>query len=415
VNKFCRADEIARRGLCLGCGVCAIACPNGAIEIVDVPDEGLRPIVSEKQCAACSSCTKVCPGIALEHDKPAPESIPELLDEWGQILEIWEGYASDADMRFRASSGGVASALATFAIETGRCSAVLQTGVNPSSPLCNIPVLSRNKSEILSCAGSRYSPAAPCCGLKMIEKTGCTNVFVGKPCDVAGLKKYAKESKSVSENGIFTISIFCAGTPNTNGTYEVLRKMNVPPEQVEQMRYRGYGWPGETTVRVKGSAQEFKLGYEETWGNILSNHSQFRCYLCPDGTGEFADVSCGDAWHRKDQSTDGGVSLILVRTEKGREFLREALKSGHVVARQTEPGVLSCSQPSLLRRRRVLAGRMKVLRLLGVAVPNLIGFSLDKCWARLGTRQQISTIMRGFRRACIRKSRRSRSYVIKSS
>jgi coenzyme F420 hydrogenase subunit beta len=40
------------------------------------------------------------------------------------------------------------------------------------------------------------------------------------------------------------------------------------------------------------------------WGEELSNHLQFRCKICPGGTGEFADVVCAGAWYGKDGYPD---------------------------------------------------------------------------------------------------------------
>ena len=52
------------------------------------------------------------------------------------------------------------------------------------------------------------------------------------------------------------------------------------PEEAEELRYRGRGWPGMTTVKVKGSNGETRqMSYEESWGDILSKNVQLRCRL----------------------------------------------------------------------------------------------------------------------------------------
>ena len=47
---------------------------------------------------------------------------------------------------------------------------------------------SRTRAELLAATGSRYAPASPCDGLKMIEDAPGPCVFIGKPCDVEGLR-----------------------------------------------------------------------------------------------------------------------------------------------------------------------------------------------------------------------------------
>ena len=39
------------------------------------------------------------------------------------------------------------------------------------------------------------------------------------------------------------------------------------------------------------------MSYAQSWGEILTKHVQFRCKVCPDGSGGFADVACADAWY----------------------------------------------------------------------------------------------------------------------
>ena len=58
---------------------------------------------------------------------------------------------------------------------------------------------------------------------------------------------------------------------------------------------RGDGWPGSVTA-VTASGKVAHMSYADSWGDILSHHVQFRCKVCPDGTGAFSDISCGTVW-----------------------------------------------------------------------------------------------------------------------
>ena len=397
--KFDRVDQIRDWRLCLGCGACVAACPDKNLVLRDVSVRGLRPVLKSDDCQHCGRCVQVCPGIEMKH----PFSEKSVLEEWGPIQELWEGYATDPQLRFRSSSGGAATAIASYCLKEASAGGVLHTGVHLSEPLRNIPVFSRTYEALLACAGSRYSPAGPCEKLEWIHNAAGSCVFIGKPCDVAALRKYQAVFPEIKEKVMAAISIFCAGTPSTEGTLRVLAKMGVSVGDVDAFRYRGYGWPGDATAVTKTGVQTHKLTYQECWGDILSRYVPFRCRLCPDSTGEFADISCGDPWYRKDESNEPGRSLVIIRTDRGRDIVRRAVESGYLVLEPVSSEVIALSQRSLLYKRRQMWARLKTLNLVGVPVPNYAGFDLYGSWKRLSVVEQFKSFAGTLRRAIRRK------------
>jgi coenzyme F420 hydrogenase subunit beta len=377
----------------MGCGACIGACENGNIRLIDIPDQGLRPVVDPAKCLRCGKCIEVCPGIEVSHQPFNNETITELRSGWGPVLEVWEGYAADPEIRFKGSSGGVTTALALFCLEKGYTERVLHIAVNPRIPWQNAPVLSRSRADLLKTTGSRYSPAAPCERLDWIAESSSPCVFIGKPCDVAALHKSQAFRPSLKRNLALTISCFCAGTPTTNGTLHLLKALNVEPEKLAELRYRGCGWPGRTSARLKGESNKIRqMSYEESWGGILSNYGQLRCRLCPDTTGEFADIACGDPWHKNIEPEDPGQSLVLVRTERARELFHQAFEEGYIAVKRAEPWALPKSQRPLLNRRRYLFGRLLTMRLTGIPIPRYKGFSLFRNWLTLPTIEKLRSL-----------------------
>lgn len=403
--KFKRIDQVVGRRLCLGCGACVPACDNQAISLVDIQDQGTRPIVNSARCRECGSCVEVCPGIDISH-RPFNDQDPmmrELSPEWGPVLEVWEGYAGDPEIRYCGSSGGAATALALFCLERQNASGVLHIGAKPEAPLENIAVFSRSRTELVTRTGSRYSPAAPCEKLPWIQEAFGPSVFIGKPCDVVALRKSEAVNPSLDGKIHLAISIFCAGTPSTKGTYHILEALGVAPEEARAFRYRGCGWPGATVVTMKGDGgRSRQMSYEESWGNILSKYTQFRCRLCPDSTGEFADVSCGDPWYREIQPDEKGWSLIVVRTEKGRRIVQEARKAGYLELQDADPSILPRSQKALLARRRHLWGRLFAMQMMRVPTPRFAGFSLFRIWLKLPVREKLRSFIGTLKRIIVR-------------
>jgi coenzyme F420 hydrogenase subunit beta len=66
-------------------------------------------------------------------------------------------------------------------------SGVLHVGAGEETPLENVAVFSKSEAELLARTGSRYSPAAPCEKLKLMQGIRSPGVFIGKPCDVVRL------------------------------------------------------------------------------------------------------------------------------------------------------------------------------------------------------------------------------------
>lgn len=355
--------------------------------MIDTLDHGRRPRFRKgaPQDTRSKEAMGVCPGIELEHhfDDQSPELIRGLLPAWGPIREIWEGYASDSELRFRGSSGGAASAIALYCLETANMHGVLHIRARPDVPYLNHTVLSTTREEILAATGSRYAPASPCDGLHRIEEAPGPCVFIGKPCDVAATSRARAIRPKLDDRLGLTIAFFCAGTPSTRGTLEMIRRMEIEdPSDVLDVRYRGMGWPGQASVRfqTEHGDETRRLSYEESWGDILQQHRPWRCYVCADHTGEFADIAVGDPWYRPISNDEPGRSLVLARTELGRNIVRGAVSAGYLTLERVGPDVLTKSQPNLLKTRSAVWGRITVCRLMGAAAPRYVGMHLLRCW-----------------------------------
>jgi coenzyme F420 hydrogenase subunit beta len=403
-RKLNRVDQVVKWRLCTGCGACVPGCPQKAVSLIDVFDQGIRPKVDTTKCQGCGKCMEICPGIELSHSKCDDHTIGELRQSWGPIVEIWEGYATDPEIRFKGSSGGAATALALYCLEKKKMKGVLHIGSDLKQPLSNIPVFSQNREDLLRCTGSRYSPAAPCEKFDWISQAEGECVFIGKPCDVAALHKFQMLHPGIKTKIGLTISIFCAGSPPTKGTIKLLEELGVKPEKVKEIRYRGCGWPGMTSVTLNGDTQEKRqMTYEKSWGNILCNYVPFRCRLCPDSTGEFADISCGDPWYREIKPDELGRSLVLVRTEHGRKIVHHAMDAKYLKLGKVSPEVLPVSQKALLNKRQDLFGRLLAMRMFLIPVPLYNGFFTFRNWHNLSIFDKVISILSTVNRIIVKK------------
>ncbi len=277
---------------------------------------------------------------------------------------------------------------------------VLHVGMDPEKPWTNHTVQSKNRSDVLTRTGSRYAPASPCEGLEAIAKSDRACVFIGKPCDASAVMNLRSERPALDEKLGLVLTFFCAGTPSTNGTFSLLRDLEVSTDGVNTIRYRGEGWPGRFKAVYDDGKLEKSYSYEEAWGK-LTGYRPLRCNICPDGLGRVADIACGDAWERH-EGGDPGRSIVIVRTERGREILHRAMAANYVHLEPAGATHVLAAQQSLLQRRREIFGRLLGMRLLLMPVPKFLNFSLSRSWFRLSflnkTRTVLGTVRRLFRK-----------------
>jgi coenzyme F420 hydrogenase subunit beta len=314
----------------------------------------------------------LCPGynLALE----GKESPVDLL--WGPILKSREGWATRAQFRHGGASGGVLSALADFLLTSGEVHGVIQVRENPTDPTQNETVLSVNSEQVLASAGSRYAPSAPLSGLYKYLDDDKTYAIFAKPCDIAAVRQWMRIDERVRVKFPYLISFFCAGVPSARAS----ELLNVSKESLKSFRYRGNGWPGYLTAETQDGRVSL-MSYHESWGEILSRHVQFRCKICPDGTGEFADIACADAWECDEKgypvfSEGQGVSLMLTRTELGEKLVERALHQGVISAHESPISKIEQMQPGQFRRKRMAFSRLLALSFMYWPVPKFKGLRL---------------------------------------
>lgn len=385
------------RNLCTGCGACAGAFPQ-AIRMVDDPVNGRRPVVAPtpEGRRAAERSVSLCAGAAS--DWRALERRDEIESDWGPVLAAWEGWSADPEIRHRGSSGGAVTGIGLHALASGTAEGVAHIAARADDPRLNEAVISHDRAGLLRGAGSRYAQASPAESLGQIARGDDKVVFVGKPCDVASIHKAMQADPALGSKIPLTIAIFCAGQPNLVATERLLDRLGVPKgARLTDLRYRGEGWPGlmqATWVDEDGTERDSDaISYAKGWGEVLQSERRWRCRVCADHTGAFADISVGDPWHAPPEGdTDAGRSLIIARTPRGKAFIEDALRAGALVAEQRSRDVIARAQPNLITTHGAVWGRRIAMRCLGLSTPRDRGQGHFRLWLGLPARQKLQSI-----------------------
>ena len=366
-------NKIKKYDLCIGCGLCEAVLGEEVCKMTLNSKGFYEPEVKRKIGGTDSKRIKtVCPGIHVEttQNKGA----------WGSMKSICEAWASDNTIRHKAASGGVVTSLAIYLLEYKKVDAILQVGVKDGSYLYNELKISRTKESILANAQSRYAPALVFNNIKRIlESSTESYAFIGKPCDIAGLKNYLSCFPKYNGRIKYFISIFCAGMPNYNATIRTWQQSGHSDEPVS-LKYRGDGWPGNFCAKFK-DGDEYQISYNDSWGKILGKTLGFRCKICPDGIGMLSDVAVGDSWNTKDGYPDftesEGRCFCMVRTDKGQQLMNEAKEMGLIQVVEMEIDKIKEQQAYQYSRRKLEGWRLLPVM---VATCGLINFKGLGVW-----------------------------------
>ena len=360
-------ERVVAGGNCSGCGACA-QLDAGLGMALDTHGFS-RPVRTGPSTAAPGAVRRfddACPGVVVRAAAaPGAARHPTM----GPVLEAWEAWATDPEVRFTGSSGGTLTAIAGWLAATGEAQRVVGARADSGEPRRTVSVTITTREEALASAGSRYAPVSNAAHPDALDP-GCA--VVGKPCEASAIRALAPD-------GPLLLSFFCAGTPSQHATDALVTELGLAG-RLRSLWYRGHGWPGSFTATTADGATA-QSSYDDSWGKHLGRQVQWRCRICPDGVGESADVTAADLWTTDERGypdfADGeGVSALIARTPRGLDVVRRAIAAGVIAATPVDIARLAAIQPLQRQRRTTLAGRLAGIRLAGGRVPAYRGFGL---------------------------------------
>ena len=152
-------------------------------------------------------------------------------------------------------------------------------------------------------------------------KKGKKVLFIGTPCQIAGLKAYLGKAS----DALVTIDLICHGTPPMSYLEEYIKEI-AGAEKVDRVSFRGekdYHMVFYSQDRVVYS-QRFRkdLYYTAYLQGIIHRENCYKCEYADKR--RISDLTIGDFWgiDRKSLKVPykGKISVVLVNSEKGRKF-----------------------------------------------------------------------------------------------
>ena len=300
---------------CTGCGCCENVCPNDAIVMKynEQYDGSLEAQILVDKCVGCTKCETACPLLNDYVNKTGNDTIPDL-------------YAVQADdqTRYKSSSGGAFTALASYVLAQDGyvCGVAFNDHFKPEFAIID------NISDIDRLRGSKYIQVDSGRIFPEIRKLLLDNrqvLFVGCPCQVAGLKSYIG---SLGEN-LITVDLICSNTPPYPAFKKYINeKYDISTIKSVRFRTKTCGWVSDI---CEVTDLDGKIDILRSWNDsfqkayhplLMMRQACEQCIFA--GVPRVGDFSIGDFWFidQFDSELDDkkGTSCLYVNNDRARSI-----------------------------------------------------------------------------------------------
>lgn len=314
MNNICPSDK------CTGCYACISACRHNSITMQEDEYGELHPVINENTCIDCGACKKACP-----NNYRLSRSYP---------FVCYASWISDKQKRRICASGGIATIMSEYVIK--ECNGVI-FGSRYDNHLSPIITYTESEDELEKFKGSRYVQSVV--GERTFKevqeflKLGRKVLFIGTPCQIAGLKSFLKNNYS----NLITVDLICHGCTPSKYFKEELDEVCSFKDltDISDVRFRGNDgynycyslWKDNKCVySKKGFSSYYLAGF---LSGVTLRENCFNCsYACPE---RVSDITIGDfIGLGKDvpfKYPKWNVSSVLINTEKGNSFYESVISS----------------------------------------------------------------------------------------
>ena len=361
--------QIIEEGLCIGCGLCASVFPS-QVQMQVSPSGHLRPCESTPLNSEQNShLQSFCPGV-VHSGMPIDKVLNrENIDPmWGPIEKIVTGHSSEPKIRHKAATGGGLTAISLYLLESGQVDGILQVAGGGLKAYFGHSQLSQTSEDIVNGCSSIYASTSPLENLLKILDTGITIALVAKPCDISAVRLLGKKDPRIERQIKALLTPICGGFFPPFAMENFLKSVGADESDVESVSYRGEGCPGPTTIRFK-NGETISKTYLDFWGTDSSQwYMPWRCRICPDGSGEAADIVSGDTWPNCQPTlemieNDLGTNVVIGRTSRGANIINGAIEANYLsLEGDAKPRDLDYWQPHLVKKKITAEARYAGMR-----------------------------------------------------
>lgn len=293
---------------------------------------------------------------------------------FGNFNKAYFAYANNESLREKAASGGVATALLSFLMDTRRidgalvCRSVIRDGkARPEF------FIAKDQEDLLSAQGSKYMEVN-----LMEDALPLLRSFNGRlaltllPCDTSTLRRLMANDEELAEKITLIITMFCGHNSVCDLTDMVTRKLSPKGAQLVDFRHRKGHWRGELRAEFNnGVTIEKPFSYFSDYQNLYY-FCQQKCHHCYDHAGYDGDISVGDIWSLRMKEVPIKHNAVITRTPAGVDVFDNTVRSGAIVARDEPIAEICEGQARSMPFHYNISARARAGKMLGFMIKDRV-------------------------------------------
>lgn len=290
----CKGNKIITHN-CTSCMACFNSCPVDAIKIEKDKYGEFRPYIDSDKCIKCGKCKKVCPS----NNPP----------KFNEIKKCYAAISKNKKEMLESASGGIAYEISKDIILNDG----IVYGVIIDKKLTTKHVRVDNILDLKDTKGSKYAQSYIGNTFTRVKKDLKDNkrvLFVGSPCQVAGLKNFLNKDY----DNLITVDLVCHGNVPNGYIKEYCQKINKNINKVTFREKRKY------CLKLYNNKLFKKIKNDKYLYTFLKDISlKESCHHCIYATNKrMGDITLGDFWALKE---DIPYSIVMVNSSKGEQVI----------------------------------------------------------------------------------------------
>ena len=365
-------QEVVADDLCIGCGVCAGACPRRNLLMKWDSRGFLRPRAIGECPASCGVCVAVCP---FGGDVRDEDTIAEELYAGGDAVKhsaeagFWRaayiGSVAVGEYRERGASGGLASWVLCQLLERGavdRVACVASTG----EPECLFRfAVCDSPDEVRRCSKSAYYPVELSGVLRTILDEPARYAIIALPCFAKALRLAASRIPDLRDRLSMVCGLVCSQLKSRSFADYLVLHAGLDPQSTTWVSFRekvpdrpaSNGAFAARAGEQRAQVDRVSRVYGQAWG--IGQFKPRACDFCDDVFAETADVVFMDAWLPDYVLDWRGASIVVTRSAQADELVRLGVCDGELALGPVGvESVLRSQRGPLLQKRVLLANRL---------------------------------------------------------